>query len=40
MKGLQVLYNFFVILSAEVLEQTLINLTAIEVVPPSPNLPT
>ena len=34
--SLQVLYNFFVILSPEVLEQTLINLTAIEVAPSPP----
>ena len=36
LESLQVLYNLFVILSPEVLEQTLINLTAIEVVPPPP----
>ena len=34
LESLQVLYNFFVILSPEVLEQILINLTAIEVAPP------
>ena len=34
LESLQVSYNFFVILSSEVLEQTLINLMAIEVAPP------
>ena len=36
LESLQVLHNFFVILSTEVLEQTLNNLTATEVAPPPP----
>ena len=39
LESLKVLYNFFVILPPEVLEQTLINLTAIEVSPPPPPHP-